>query len=366
MIGFGAHAVLAYGSLGGPAKRHTRTAAVFVLQTSWGLVLLSVLLPLFGVSWDNSFIGPVCLQCALVSLQLALSARLKGLGYGAWASLVESSLYITLLGSLLLANLGCGFVTSYMGLMLFFFLVLSAGLVKLIPLPAISRWPRRNYRAYLRAGLKFVTGGVLVGLFMAAPRGLLGFIAEPSSVAEFAIIFRWLSIAIVAHQFINTVFFRQLFGELNWSKRDRQLALTIALVSLISSCIAFALTMGVGEDTGIPLPNPEQYHLVWLMAAAMVLWSTTASLEGCLYREGETLTQARAAMVGLVSFGLFAATLLAISVETTLALTCAWLLGFVTTICYQVYFLELSGIKLSIFRITAAVAVIGLSIITTL
>jgi hypothetical protein len=226
VLAMGAPGLVAYGTLGSKLRRHVRTATVFVIIAATTLLLISIVAPLLGLDWKNSLFGPVALQCAIVALQTTLSARLKGLGKGAWASLVESTLYLSLLCAVLLNWQGLDFVLSFMGLMLLASGLLILGLIRFVPLPSLSGWHRRNYRAFLHVGLHFMTGGALMAGFMALPRISLGAISSPEKVAEFALIFRWLSITIIAHQFINTVFFRKIFADLGSHERDRVLAST--------------------------------------------------------------------------------------------------------------------------------------------
>lgn len=343
LLAMGAPGLVAYGTLGEKFRRYVRTATVFVLIAATALLLMALVMPLLGLDWQSSFYGPVALQCAVVSLQMTLSARLKGLGKGAWASLVESTLYLSLLCALLLSWQGLDFILSFMGLMLFSSSLLIGGLIRFVPLPSLSRWLKRNYRAFLRVGLHFMVGGTLMGGFMALPRLSLGVIASPEKVAEFALMFRWLSIAIIAHQFINTVFFRKIFADVDARKRDRMLALTVLLVAF--GVVGIVLALHIAQASNIPLPIPSFLDLAWLMSIAMVTWSGTACLEGSLYRVGASLAQVRAIVFGLV------AQVLALGLMTALAaddvflfgVCYAWLLGFFVMILAQWQALRTTG-----------------------
>lgn len=335
LLVMGAPGLVAYGTLGYKLRRHVRTATVFVLIAVSVLLLLVLMMPLLGLGWKTSFYGPVALQCSVVALQMTLSARLKGLGKGAWASLVESTLYLSLLCALLLNWQGLDFVLSFMVLLLLASSLLIGGVIRFIPIPSLSRWPRRNYRAFLPIGLQFMAGGALMGIFMALPRISLGVLASPERVAEFALVFRWLSISIIAHQFINTVFFRTIFTDVCARKRNRMLASTVLLVACGTLSIVFALH--IAQTLNLPFPIPSSMGLVWSMSIVMVMWSATACFEGCLYREGASLAQMWAIVSGLLVQILVLGfiTVMAYGDVLLVGVSYAWLLGFVAMILVQ-------------------------------
>ncbi|TBU91620.1 hypothetical protein DNJ95_14380 [Stutzerimonas kirkiae] len=343
LLAMGAPGLIAYGTLGDKFRRHVRTATVFVLIAVTVLLLLALAMPLLGLDWKSSFYGPVALQCAVVALQMTLSARLKGLGKGAWASLVESTLYLSLLCALLLNWQGFDFILSFMGLLLFACSLLIGGVIRFLPVPSLSRWQRRNYRAFLRVGLHFMAGSTLMGIFMALPRISLGLLASPEKVAEFALVFRWLSISIVAHQFISTVFFRTIFTDIDTRKRDRMLSSAVLLVAFGTVSIVFALY--IAQALNLPLPIPTSMELVWSMSIVMVMWSATACFEGSLYREGASLAQIRAIVSGLFVQILVLALVAVLASGNVLlyGVSYAWLLGLVITIAVQNLALRIAG-----------------------
>lgn len=359
VLAMGAPGLVAYGTLGDKYSRHVSTATVFVLITATALLLMALALPLFGLVWHRSLYGPVLVQCAVVALQMTLSARLKGLGKGAWASLVESSLYLTLLCALIFSWKGLDFVNSFMVLMLLTSVLLIGGLMCSVSIPRLSSWTKLNFQAFLRSSLPFMAGGALMGTFMAMPRISLGFFASPAKVAEFALVFRWLSIAIVAHQFINTVFFRKIFADADTQRRDRMLAATVFLVAILSVCIVY--TLQITQSLNVPLPIPSTLNLAWSMCIVMFMWSGSASLEGGLYRAGASLVQARATVFGLIIqllvLGLI--TVLGVGDELLFGVTSAWLVGFFVMILFQCRGLKATGEKVTwLMRVLLALILI--------
>jgi hypothetical protein len=359
VFAMGAPGLVAYGTLGDKYSRHVSTATVFVLITATALLLLAFVMPVFGLDWHRSLYGPVLVQCAVIALQMTLAARLKGLGKGAWASLVESSLYLSLLCALIVSWKGLDFVNSFICLMLLTSVLLIAGLMCSVSIPRLPRWTKLNYRAFLRASMPFMAGGALMGIFMAMPRISLGFFASPGKVAEFALVFRWLSIAIVAHQFINTVFFRKIFADGDPQRRDRMLAATVFIVAILSVCIV--LTLQLTHSLNVPLPIPPTLNLAWSMCIVMFMWSGSASLEGSLYRVGASLVQVRATVFGLtfqlLTLGLI--TVLGVGEELLFGVTSAWLIGFFVMIYFQWRGLKATGEKVRwLMRVLVALILI--------
>nr|NLU58828.1 hypothetical protein [Pseudomonas sp. BIGb0427] len=110
---------------------------------------------------------------------------------------------------------------------------------------------------------------------------MLGLLDDETAVATFSIVFRWLSIAIVVHQFINTVFFKRVYGGAV-KYRSAAIMASVTLVGLAALIIAMALVFIPGEQLGLPWPLFEDRWLIATMALVMVFWAASASLEGVL------------------------------------------------------------------------------------
>ncbi|MGH8558729.1 MAG: hypothetical protein ACRESZ_15010 [Methylococcales bacterium] len=366
MMALGAHGLLAFGSVGSNARLHERTAAVYVIQAGLLMVALAVLLSLLGLGWPHYFFAPVMAQSGLICLQMALAVRLKGMGYGAWASLVESGLYLCLLLALLLSRIGGSFVNTYIALIVIASVASVIGLAKVVRLPALSRWGRRNYKGCIGMGLRYMLGGLLLGLFMAAPRGLLGIFDGDAAVGRFALVFRWLSVSIVAHQFIMTLFFRNLFVDRPTRERDRLLAVTVMLVALMSIGLVVLIRLGWLGQLGLPQPPETDHKLLWLMAAAMVLWSTTSCLEGNLYRLDAARAQILAAAAGLSGLVVAVTVFHFLNADAALTMFLAWLAGFSAIVLAQLRALAVRGLHLPRLMLAATLPVASCLILATL
>jgi hypothetical protein len=339
IMALGAHGVVAYGSLGGVFTPYVRAAVMYVCLVCSCALLFVLLLPVAGIDWKVSFVGVVTLQSAMVVLQLALSARLKGLGKGAWASLAESALYIALMLSLLLTVVGVDFVLGFMLVMIAVELCMLWLLIKISDLPSANYWFHEDYKKMFSLSHKFFIGGTLMGAFMAGPRLLMGGISDATLVASFSIVFRWLSIAIIIHQFINTFYFRQIYrGDL--TKRKFALLGCVGLVAIFSVLIAFAVSSQFVRSFNIPLPDSNDIWLVWSMAGVMILWSASASFEGVLSSAGRVMSQSIAVALGLIVFLIiFGSFYFTGGTDHKFSLTIAWLAGFISMVAVQFIFI---------------------------
>lgn len=334
VIGFGAPSVVAYGSVSRQLQRHVRTATVCVLAIAIALVFFAFLMPLLGRDWAHYFYGPVALQCAVVIQQMTLAARLKGTGKGAWASVAESTLYLCLLLALLSKLMGAGFIAAFVFWMVVASVLLAVGLVALVRVPSLWRWPNRNFKACLAVGWRFMLGAALMAGFMATPRIALGFLAPAETVAAFALVFRWLSISIIAHQFINTVFFAHIYGDVSERRRDIAIAIVISVVASGALLIVLFLALGQGL-LPFQLPFPHEKVLFLPMAMVMVMWAMTACLEGSLYRQGSALKQSFAVVMGLSVMLLILAVNVMSVQDALLGMTYAWMGGLLVLIAVQ-------------------------------
>ena len=185
-------------------------------------------------------------------------------------------------------------------------------------------------------------GAALMAGFMALPRVALGFLESPQVVASFALVFRWLSISIIAHQFINTVFFPRIYGNAPQRRRDIALALTVSVVAI--SALFIVLFVGVGKAfVPFPLPFPQATSLALPMAMVMILWATTACLEGSLFREGAALKQSGAVAIALFVQVLALSICLMGDFDVQKGMIYAWIAGLMALIMAQ--FVSLGGAR---------------------
>lgn len=334
IFALGAPGVIAYGTIRHDNSNNVRLAGQYSAGISTVLVSVGSIFLLYGAELDNLSPALVAYLCAVIVLQTALAARLKALGKGAWASLVEGSLYICLLNAVLANHIGFDFVNSLISTLVFAWLVLASALFWLNPSSLAPGILKGELVIFLKVGSHFMIAGALMGIFMAMPRMALGSLSEPDHVAAFALDFRWMSISIAAHQFINTVYFRKIFSNANDLKRDILQAITVCIVAVGCLCIIAFLHFTQGLHAGIP--TPKGLDKAWLFAVAMILWSATSCLEGNLQRHNSNRTQIRSVLWGLavVTTGIGILTI-AKHHTSIAALTSIWIAGFFAMIFTQ-------------------------------
>lgn len=354
VLAMGAPVVVAYGTVGDKLKSNVSFATIFILSVGSCLVVLAMFFRSISSDWEEGWYGLVVLQTALVCFQATLAARLKGLGKGAWASLIESFLYTSLFSALILASLGFDFHAVYGSVLACSTVLAACGIFWFAPPLDRDTLTRQGYGEFLKLAMPFMVGGSLMAGFMAAPRVLLGINGTPENVAEFALAFRWLSIAIAAHQFIHTLFFPKIFGDVDFRKREKLLAVSVTIVGMVVIFEIVFLHMAHFLNLGLPLPS--DFALLLPISIAMVLWATTASLEGALFRIGAVGKQTRSVLLGLVTMLGISAFFVYPGVHSAKSMGYAWVGGMVVIIISQ--FLSLRALGECSLRLVVLSAVI--------
>ncbi|MEX5588364.1 hypothetical protein [Pseudomonas urmiensis] len=338
LIAFGANGVIAYGSLGGTLASYLQLASRYV-------VLMAILVSSAGIAGfilGKHEFSLISMLSVSVLLQLATAAKLKALGRGGGAALAESVAYIALLVAVLMSLLGLDFKV-----VLFVLLIISSALM-LFNFTCISpagTWGELRSGGLLslfRQSYKFVISAVLMALFMASPRLVMGFMSQVESVAAFALIFRWLSISIVIHQFINTIYFKRIYSSVGRS-RVVLVAACCGLVATTALIIALILSLDLFGSLGLsalPVPPVKEKLSIWIVALAVVLWSLSACLEGVLNSMGKVTWQITASLLGVVVFMVAVFPMLALSSFSPVrAVSVSWLLAFMVLVGSQVVFI---------------------------
>lgn len=341
LLGFGASGVLSYGSLGGRARHYVDAAALYVISASAFTVVSSLLL--FAIN-TNSFdldVGVPILMCCCVMQQVAISSRLKALNRGAWASLVESGVYISLLVALIVSYFSGAF-----SLALFFALivVIVVGFFILLHV-AVDLGRLRNsvlkVPGFFKLGCQYLIGSSIMAVFMASPRIYLGWSDSSLAVAEFSLIFRWFSISIIMHQFINTIFFRFIYTSES-TKRAIIISFVICAVGVLCFFILTLVSFKPFDFLGVPYPDAD-FLSMWAFGLIMVLWAATASLEGVLLRLDSTITQIFCVIVGMVVASSSLTLCYYFGLVELIWITWAWLIGFFSMVSLQLYIASVKG-----------------------
>lgn len=235
---------------------------------------------------------------------------------------------------------GFDFTKSLISMLTFGWLILVFVIIWHNPSTFVTTSPEDELLKFFKVGVRFMVAGALMGLFMTMPRMALGILSGPNHVAAFALDFRWLSISIAAHQFINTVYFIKIFAATSDRQRDILQAITIYIVAFGNLCIIAFLQLIQKLDTGIPAP--ESLDQAWIFAIAMVLWSTTSCLEGNLQRHNANAAQIRSVLWGIVVVTTGSLVLsLAEYNNSIVAMSYIWTAGFLAIILAQLRAMKL-------------------------
>lgn len=280
-IALGAPAVISFEiiankkELAGAATLHVITASTVVTVVILGL--------LFIVGFENASWLIAVLLAAQVALQLTLTGELRAAGLGGLGSVGQSALYILIFGFLGLHYAGMSIVSAITLLSC----LTQIALIWFIFRRSRIRWVQssRSWLNFLSYGPRVMLAAFLFMLINQIPRVYLGSTASGDELAKFALVYRWLAIAIVAHQFFGTVFFRFLFDP-DKKAQDLRLSIPVAGVGLASTVIVIFLYF-VPADLNLPLPLPgdRAKSFMFLVAAVLPFWSAVATMEGIFYRE---------------------------------------------------------------------------------
>lgn len=338
LLAFGANGILAYGSLGGTLAAYLPLASRYVVLVT----ALAASAAIAGFILGNLEFAVIAMLSVSVLLQLTSAAKLKALGRGAWAALAESVAYLALLIAVLMSLLGLDFKVVLFSLLLLSSTLMLWHFTVVSPGGPVGQLLEGGLLSLFRQSYKFLVSAVLMAFFMAGPRLVLGFMDQTESVAAFALIFRWLSISIVIHQFINTIYFKRIYSSVG---RTRALliaaccGLVAATALIIALLLSFDLFQLVGLST-LPVPPASETLSIWIVALAVVLWSLSACLEGVLNSLGKVVWQITASLLGVVVFLAAVLPLLAfVDYSPVWVVSVSWLLAFMVLVGSQLVFI---------------------------
>lgn len=344
LLGFGASGVIAYGTLGGEAKRYVRPAVFFVVSLSLTVLVGCLVFIFFLDSWKSNFLIVVSVMSVSVALQLITSSRLKALGKGAWASVIESNVYAILLLAVFFSLWLSDFVEIFVSLLFLYCLVIVFFISKSMLLGKKIFFRASRFFGFFRLGFSFLVSASLMGIFMASPRIFLGSFDGPEAVAQFSLVFRWLSISIIIHQFAITVFFKTIYAQPQTNRQIYLLASVVACVTAFSFFLALLVYYKPYAALGIPYPPRVSFDLIVVMSLVMTFWATSASLEGILYRAGALNYQGRATAIGLIVAVVVLVIINALGLNDLKWVAAAWAIGFFVILSLQFSFIRDSGL----------------------
>ena len=305
---------------------------IYSIYLGLGLACLSIVVILI---FNNARIGLIFGMSAFLIIQYALSAYIKANGLGAKASIIDSGIYIVLLGLLFFTWIEESSELLYTIAYALSAITLSALLYKTITKHV--KITKVDIKKFFTRGFPIMLSGSMIIVFFSLPKVLLGS-NSMALVGEFSLYFRWAAVAIVIYQFLIVVFFRDLYTK-SYIEFDKFIAgISLGVYSLGLLVLLLLYLANISNIKYLPLPEFNA-SLQIVMLAIIALWALTASLEGVLYRENKSIHQMLANLFGilifLVLFYFFQDT------EHILYITIfSWFTSFVTIIFYQLYIIH--------------------------
>ena len=271
--------------------------------------------------------------------QFALSSYMKAKGMGAFASVVDSFIYILIL-LLVLFSIIIGDQRLHL------FILLSAATLFFSVI--LFRIGGNEFRRHKNKFFKFVKTGAPIMLasfatvgFMNLPRVLIGDLGTMEDVADFALYFRWAALALLVYQFMVIINFRKIY-QLDHITLDRYIS-CISLAVLIIGAL-FVTTMPMLREFEIckQLQFPQKNLPVQsLMVAIVAIWTLSASLEGLFYREHLTIFQIYSTISGILVLLLSILLIKRMQKpDLTLFFSLAWFISYLVIIFLQLFFLN--------------------------
>jgi len=290
------------------------------------LIILSFIIGVFF----NEVAGTILAMSSFLVIQYALSAYIKASGLGARASIVDSGIYTVLLCLLLLIWFNNEAFPSYIEGFLIATVFLSVYLYLIMD--TVVAINNKKIIAFFIRGLPIMAASGCAILFFNMPRLLLGS-ESMLLVGEFSLYFRWAAIAITIHQFLIVVFFRNIYTA-SHEVFDKIIGGVVISVFLLGFIIILILDFIEEYNIqNIPLSG-QNVSIQVSMVAIVALWALSASLEGLLYREGKSIHQVWANLIGIIALFIFS--YFFINKDNVIYLmTIIWLIAFVAIIFYQ-------------------------------
>jgi hypothetical protein len=356
----GASGVVAFSLVNLDGRKILVAALVYVICASGFLLLIEAGFYIYGLSSSNITILFLALTSVFIC-QSALAAFYKASGDGVKASIVESSLSVCLMIYVGLHG-AIGLEFEYL------VLILNSGSIVLMAI--LSRVVQIKERVFSSFGLGdlpfFFKRGVPIMLasicslaLVVFPRIVLGFVGGPVDVAEFSLGFRWVSISIIAHQFINTMFFREIYSTAT-NKFDLNVAFILFLVLGVAiGAVGLVIVLQqIYSLDGLAIPASVVPVLPALIGA-MVLWSASANLEGMLYKNQRSDLHIGAVAIGFLFLVSLLLVLLSYFENVVPIVVFVWVGGLAVTVLVQVLGVyKVTGISLPYISITIGFVVV--------
>lgn len=335
LLSLGSGSVLSFEIIKHETNRLTNTTLYYALIIS---LLLGILGSISLIFLEPSRISYILGFTGVFTGQFILSAYLKAKGKGAYASIVESFIYIIILFLLFNAILQETKSLEFLVIFPFFTIVFSGILFFLIN--DRTKLKREDFSLFIQRGFPIMISSFFAVGFVNLPRVLLGNFESFESVGVFSLYFRWAAIALVIYQFSLVINFRKIYTY-SYEKLDLYIAIISFLVLLIGFFIIMGLVVIEKYNITLYLSIPKQDILIQsLMAGTITLWAIGTSLEGLFYREHLSKLQIYSSIFGISIFSLSIIFLNSLTSNVILIFSLSWFIGYMAIILLQLLFLQ--------------------------
>ena len=300
----------------------------FLGLTTAIIVLIDLKMAAMLIGFTGIFLG-----------QFALSSYMKAKGKGAFASIVDSFIYILILllvfYSIFIDDRRLHLFILFSFATFFFSMILfRIGGYKF-------RVDKSHFFKFVKTGTPIMLSSFAAIGFMNLPRVLIGNLGTMKDVGDFALYFRWAALALVAYQFMLVVNFRKIY-QLDHVALDRYISFISFVVLMIG--VVFVMTMPMLREFEIfkQLQFPQNSLPVQsLMVAIVAIWTLSTSLEGLFYREHLTKYQIYSSILGVVVllFSIFLVSKLQ-NPDLIFYFSLAWFISYLVIIFSQLFFLK--------------------------
>ena len=334
-LSLGAGGVLSFEIIKHETNSLINTTLFYALVIS---LLLGILGSISIIFFEPSRISYILGFTGVFTGQFVLSAYLKAKGKGAYASIVESFIYIVIL--LLVFNSIFQEIKSLELLLVFPFFTIVFSVILFFLISDRTKLKKENFFLFIQRGFPIMISGLLAVGFVNLPRVLLGNFESFESVGVFSLYFRWAAIALVAYQFALVINFRKIYTY-SYEKLDRYIVAISFMVLLIGFFIILGLEVIDNYDITFHLAVPEQNILIQgLMAGTISLWAIGTSLEGLFYREHLSKLQIYSSTFGIGIFLLSIMFLNSFISNVILIFSLSWFVSYIAIVLLQLFFLQ--------------------------
>lgn len=354
VFSFGAGGVLAFEIVKNDKSDLISIALSYMVFVTFLFGVLGITSLVLHFSHKTSFIIGFT---GLFAGQFALSSYMKAKGMGAFASTVESFIYVAILILVFNSFIKKIIYLEYIGIFPVFVLLFSS----IIFFALLNRKLVFNLGHYIRfgkRGLPILFSSLLSIGLINLPRVLLGGVGSFDEVAEFSLYFRWTGIALVLYQFVYVVKFREIYTY-SYGKFDNYITIIswLVLLSGIFITLGLVLLKKYNLTFGVNLPE-RNFVIQGYMVGVVTLWTITASLEGVFFREHLTRWQIYANVLGI---SVFLSLLLLLRIpfsNNLLVFTMAWFFAFIVIVLTQIFFLKKNIAQASLKYLTISMSLI--------